>query len=105
MYNERTDDWEALRDGVEISSKKPIQSVIAQIPSAGYTHKDNFSKASIQWLEYQMELARRDGQSLQIKHALNGGEAKILCNRYRADGLAGNVIYEFHGKCLSILCI
>ena len=97
-YNKRTDDWETLRDGVEISSKKPTQSAIAQIPSAGYTQRDNFSKASIQWLEYQMEVARRDGGSLQIEHDLNGGEAEIMETRYKVDGRAGNTIYEFHGE-------
>lgn len=97
-YNEPTDDWQTLRDGVEISSKKPTQSAIAQIPSVGYTQRDNFSKASIQWLEYQMELARRDGGSLQIEHGLNGGEAEIMGTRYKVDGRAGNTIYEFHGE-------
>lgn len=97
-YNEQTDDWETLRDGVEISSKKPTQSAIAQIPSAGYTQRDNFSKVSIQWLEYLMVLAQREGKPVRIDHALNGGEVPILGTHYKVDGKCGTTVYEFHGK-------
>ena len=45
-----------------------------------------------------MELARRDGGSLQIERGLNGGEAEIMGTRYKVDGRAGNTIYEFHGE-------
>ena len=82
----------------KVVEKKPTVSLIAQVPSAGYTQRDNYSKSSIQWLEYQMELARREGESLNIEHALNGGEVPILSTQYKVDGGVGNTVYEYHGK-------
>ncbi|KAL4240370.1 hypothetical protein ACF0H5_001160 [Mactra antiquata] len=104
VYDRRTDTWEPLKTGVQISKKMAIQSGLAQVPSEGYIRRHTFSKASIQWLEYQMEIARRDGESLHIQHALNGGEAIILGTHYKVDGLAGNIVYEFHGKCSNLIC-
>ncbi|KAL4239646.1 hypothetical protein ACF0H5_000453 [Mactra antiquata] len=104
VYDRRTDTWEPLKTGVQISKKMAIQSGLAQVPSEGYIRRHTFSKASIQWLEYQMEIARRDGESLHIQHALNGGEATILGTHYKVDGLAGNIVYEFHGKCSNLIC-
>ena len=91
-------------------AKKPLSSPIAQVPSAGYTQRDTFSKASIQWLEYQMEVARRNGDDLKINHALNGGEETVTYYKgdgpvkgrgyryYKIDGRAGKTVYEYHGK-------
>lgn len=57
-----------------------------------------------------MELARRNGQTPSIQHAINGGESEIPYlskNRrtqewetqlYKVDGHTGNVVYEFHGN-------
>ena len=99
QYDKRSDEWRELDPDVEITYKKPLRSGIAQVPSDGYVQRDNFSKASIQWLEYQMELARRKGETLNIRHALNGGEVPIMGTRYKVDRQADNVVYEYHGKC------
>lgn len=79
--------------------KKAIRSSIAKVPSAGYVQRDNYSKAFIHWLEYQMELARRKGEPLNIKHALNGDEAEILVigTKYKVDGWSdNNTVYKYH---------
>ena len=91
--------WGPMEEDTTILSKKPVWSHIAQVPSAGYIQRDTFSKASIQWLEYQMELARREGQTLDIQHALNGGEVPILGTKYKVDGRSDRTVYEYHGKC------
>lgn len=106
--------WESIDNDVKVIKKEATVSDIAQVPSAGYHKSGNYSKASIQWLEYKMELAR---QTLNIQHALNGGESEIpyrFKNRrtqewetrnYKVDGQAGNVVYEFHGNIARSLII
>ena len=89
--------WVTMDEDSEILSKKPVSSMIAQVPSAGYVQKDTFSKASIQWLEYLMEIAKQEGRPLDIQHALNGGEVSIVGTNYKADGKCGSTIYEYHG--------
>ena len=53
-----------------------------------------YSKVSIRWLNYVME-----SQEINIQHAENGGEYRILGTNWRADGYCKetNTIYEFHG--------
>lgn len=53
-----------------------------------------FSLQAIEWLEYVM---KRD--HIEIKHAGNGGEVKIMNTAYSADGYceATHTVYEFHG--------
>lgn len=46
------------------------KSPLAMVPSLGYVSKNNFSKISIQWLEWKIELARRQGKPIEIQHAL-----------------------------------
>jgi hypothetical protein len=53
-------------------SEKFVSSKIGQIPSTGYVNRDNFSKISIQWLEYLMH-----SEQIFIQHALNLGEKVI----------------------------
>ena len=57
-----------------------------------YVKDVRYSKESIQWLEHVME---RD--SVNIKHAENGGEERI--KNYYVDGFdeENNTIYEYHG--------
>lgn len=54
----------------------------------------NFSKISIDWLEYLM-----CENNIFIKHAQNGGEFRIPDTRIRVDGFCQetNTIYEFYG--------
>ncbi len=61
--------------------------------------KDNYSRASIQWLEYVVYAGGRDGNVLDIQHALNGGERRIWGTNYKADGFCAstNTVYEYHG--------
>ena len=88
--------WVPVNKEVKVVEKKPILSPIAQVSSGGYTQKDNFSRASIEWLKYQMELARQRGDVLVIQHALNGGEDTIFGTNYKVDGRAVNTVYEYH---------
>ena len=66
--------WVPVNKEVKVVEKKLIVSPIPQVSSGGYTQKDNYSRAFIEWLEYQMELARQRGDVLVIQHALKGGE-------------------------------
>ncbi|CAG2232633.1 unnamed protein product [Mytilus edulis] len=80
------------------------KSPIAMVPSQGYVSKNNFSKISIQWLEWKNELARRHGRPIAIQHALNGnGEHKVPGTNYRLDGCSirgtKKIAYEFLGRC------
>lgn len=90
--------WVLVDERAKVVEKKPIRSSIAQVPSAGNVQRDDYSKASIQCLENEMELARRKGEVLHIEHALNGGEVEILGTWYTVDGRAGTTVYEFHGR-------
>lgn len=76
-----------------------VKSPIALVPSEGY-NTDTFSKASIEWLEWTMEKARRRGRRLEIKHALNGGEHTVQGTRYKLEGFDAETktAYEFHGE-------
>lgn len=66
--------------------RRHFKSPIAVVPSQGYTKRDNFSKISIQWLEWLMETSRQRGNPLIISHALNGGEYRVPDTNYRCDG-------------------
>lgn len=86
--------------------KRDFKSPIAVVPSQGYTKRDNYSKISIQWLEWLMEKSRQRGNPIRISHALNGGEYQIPGTNYRCDGFVHNssgkgTIYEFYGKTVS----
>ncbi|CAC5421904.1 unnamed protein product [Mytilus coruscus] len=81
-----------------------VKSPIAVVPSEGYVSRDNFSKVSIQWLEWIMERKRRKGKHLHIQHALNGrgGEHRVPGTNYRLDGYVESpkkTAYEFLGCC------
>ena len=75
-------------------SVKFLRSPIAHIPSRGYVHRDQYSKISIQWLEW---MAAEKG--IYIQHALNEGELCIPNTRYKIDGYASvtNTCFEYHG--------
>lgn len=53
---------------------------------------DTFSEISIAWLDW---ISRKSG--LEIKHALNGGECRVLPGIGKVDGFCGNTVYEFQG--------
>lgn len=99
--------WIALSDlekeeNTEIG-KQQLTSPIAVVPSQGYASKDNYSKISIQWLEWLMQRSCQRGKPVHICHALNGGEYHVPGTNYRCDGFAENpngkgTIYEFYGK-------
>ena len=61
-----------------VSEKKFVPTPIAKIPPSGYN--DQYSKASIQWLEWR---ARVDNATIQ--HALNVGEKSLPGTRYKLD--------------------
>lgn len=99
--------WTALldlkKDKDFLISRTKITSPIAVVPSNGYTCKDNFSKVSIQWLEWLMEKNKLKGIPLFIHHTLNGGEYRVPGTNYRCDGYSKDesgkqTIYEFYGN-------
>ena len=75
-------------DDYLIEEKKIVCTPLAQVPSHGYCCRDTFSMASIRWLEWYMEEQKRKGNTMYIRHALNGGEIKIPGTNYRVDGYA-----------------
>ena len=99
--------WMALsdlqkEDNIEVG-KRRLKSPIAVVPSQGYVSKENYSKISIQWLEWLMYRSRQRGKPVNIRHALNGGEHHVPGTNYRCDGFVENsegkgTIYEFYGK-------
>ena len=75
------------------------QDTIAYVPAEGYGNgHDNYSKKSIQYLEWE---SLESGRFIQ--HALNYGEHKIPGTRFKADGYHEtddglcDVVYEFYG--------
>ena len=98
MVKESRKSWVPMDKDTQIISKRPISSALAQVPSAGYVQKDTFSKASIQWLEYEMKKSRDRGEPIHIQHALNGGEWMMLGIKYKVDGKSDDTVYEYHGK-------
>lgn len=101
------DRWVSLVDleneeNIEVGKQK-LTSPIAVVPSQGYVSKENFSKISIEWLEWLMVQSHRRGKPIHIRHALNGGEYRIPGTKYRCDGFlekpnGKGTIYEFYGK-------
>lgn len=71
----------------------------ARSASEGYVKRNNYSKTSVQWLEWLMVKSKRTGQPAHIRHALNGGEYRIAVTNYRADGydVKTKAVYEFLG--------
>ena len=70
-----------------------MSSPVAKIPPGGYKI-DQYSKSSIQWLEW---MSHRGG--VRIQHALKGGERSLFGTRYKLDGFCHetNTAYEFNG--------
>ena len=72
--------------------KEFVRTPIAKIPPSGYN--DQYSKASIQWLEWMTRV-----NNITIQHALNTGEKSIPGTRYKLDGYSKetNSAFEYHG--------
>ena len=88
-------DHHTLNEDYEILSTQFVSSAIAQVPTHGYTHIDNYSKSSIVWLEW---IRHTTGQNIQ--HALTDtGEYKIPGTKYKVDGFIrdSNKTLEYHG--------
>jgi hypothetical protein len=70
------------------------------VPSEGYTARDNFSRFSIQWLEWTMaKETEKKKKHVRIRHTLNGGKHRVCGTRYRLDGYdeESMTAYEFLG--------
>ena len=72
----------------------PITHIGKQKCSCPKCCKNQYSKMSIEWIEFISKLNNNI-----IQHALNGEEFKIPNTRFKADGFCKetNTIYEFHG--------
>ena len=108
LYDEMWSPLEDMktREDLKVGETRFAKCPIGVVPSTGYVMRDNYSKASIQWLEWVMEDGRRRGIKTAIQHARNGGEYKIPDTNYRCDGYDKdrNTIYEFYGK-LSVVML
>jgi hypothetical protein len=94
------DRWiEPTRGGYTITARKFVKSPLAIVPPEGYTKQDQYSKISIEWLEY---LSLTNG--IYIQHALNGtGEHRVPHTKYKLDGYhegddGKKTAFEFNGK-------
>ncbi|XP_060572998.1 uncharacterized protein LOC132730933 [Ruditapes philippinarum] len=85
--------------GVKVSETEFVRTPIAKIPPTGYN--DQYSEASIQWLEYMACT-----KNVKIQHALNKGEKSLPGTRYKLDGYCEetNTAYEFNG-CVFHACL
>ena len=109
-----------LEEKWNVEHKRFESSPFALIPRGGYTTNINYSKISIVWLEWLVELKRREGiNDYHIQHALNGTEKKIEYRNtngkhsfyhvdgFHKDGRSFGTVLEFlgcmiHGhKCLN----
>ena len=94
LYIQKGNQWvhESKLKREKVCKKEFVSSPIAKIPPSGYS--DQYSKASIQWLEWRAKL-----DNVHIQHALNEGEKTIPGTRYKLDGYCRetNTVYEYHG--------
>lgn len=93
MYILRDGEWIREVDIKKtITEKEFVKTHIAKIPHIGY--KDQYSKSSIQWLEWMSSQ-----HNVNIQHALNTGEKHLPGTRYKLDGYCEetNTAYEYHG--------
>ena len=76
----------------KVSVKEFVRTPIAKNPPSDYN--DQYSKASIQWLEWMARV-----NNITIQHALNTREKSIPGRRYKLDGYCkeANTAFEYHG--------
>ncbi|XP_046583695.1 uncharacterized protein LOC124290898 [Haliotis rubra] len=82
--------------GIGVHEAETVPSPIAQVPCQGYVGHGQYSKVSIQWLEWIMH-----SENIDIQHALNGGEHEVPGTNYRVDVYypKTNTVLQFHGCC------
>ena len=104
FYNNTWLSMEDLHKQDLLEKTQFVRSPIAFIPSDGYVKRDQYSKKSIQWLEWLTEEGRRKGKCIDIRHALNQGEMRIPGSKYRLDGYCNiyNTAYEFHVSVINL---
>ena len=91
------------REKMKVIKQDFVKSPLAQVPVSRYVQKQQFSKVSIQWLEWVMHSEALKGNPIRIQHALNDTDEKVIKvdqkTTYRLDGYcaATNTAYEFHG--------
>ncbi|XP_060564754.1 uncharacterized protein LOC132723964 [Ruditapes philippinarum] len=94
LYVLRENEWilKTKLTGEKVSETEFVRTPIAKIPPNGYN--DQYSEASIQWLEWVAYT-----KNVKIQHALNKGEKSLLGTRYKLDGYCEetNTAYEYHG--------
>ena len=94
LYIQNGNEWvqESKLKGEKVSEREFVSTPVVKIPPSGYN--DQYSKASIQWLEWRAKL-----DNVHIQHALNEGEKTIPGTHYKLDGYCRetNTAYEYHG--------
>ena len=93
LHPNRWSDEAKMAEDWTVQQTKFIKSPIAQVPPGGY-HRDQYSLASIRWLEWM-----KHSQNMHIQHALNDGEYQIPSTNFKADGYDPNDrhVLEFLG--------
>ncbi|KAK3107046.1 hypothetical protein FSP39_005868 [Pinctada imbricata] len=73
------------------------ENTIGLLPFSGLTSRDRFSKISIVWLKWLMNLSVKANQPINIEHGENGRERRI--GKYKVDGYCemNKTAYEFLG--------
>ena len=89
-------EWSEVQ-GTVTGKRLHEEGFIAQVPSQGYS-RDQYSKSSIEWIQWTMEDHRRHGEEIFIQHALNGGEYHVPGTHYKVDGFSKTTktAYEYH---------
>ena len=96
MYQQNGNEWvqESKLKGEKVQEREFVRTPVAKIPPSGYN--DQYSKASIQWLQWRAQLA-----NIHILHVLNEGEKTIPGTRYKLDEycIETNTAYEYY-RCI-----
>ena len=69
---------------VDVAESNFLSSPLAMIPAGGYVARDQYSKISIQWIEWESHK-----RGIRIRHALNEGEVRFPApsgRYYKLDG-------------------
>lgn len=76
-----------------MSEKEIVRTPIAKIALSGFN--DQYSKISIQWLEWMACVS-----NVEIQHTLNIGEMSFPDTRFKLDVYCEetNTVYEYHGR-------
>ena len=90
---------------MDVAESNFLSSPLAMIPARGYAARDQYSKISIQWIEWE--------RGIQIRHALNEGEVRFPApsgryyklDRFYIDPVTGENVCLVYNSCLRHSCL